>query len=149
MPNFGILHYMKFHDTMLLECIKHDLSKHAQRLYIFYGLNWKSYTEFTDEKTDAEIAELLQVHRTTIMRARVELETAGLVVPSEKTLQQKHAYHLPHLAKINAEARQNRNNNEKREKERAYVKERQEIEKVLSRRLNDLEIKRLKEKYGV
>ena len=149
MPHFGQLHYMKFHDTTLLDCVTQDLSKQAMRLYIYYALNWVSYTEYTSEKSDTEIAEDLQVHRTTILRARAELEKSGLVVPSQKTLNQTHSYHLPHLAKINSEARQRRTENEKKDKERAYVGEKQNIENVLGRRLNDLEKRRLREKHSL
>ena len=149
MPHFGQLHYMKFHDTTLMDCVTQDISKQAMRLYIYYALNWVSYTEYTHEMSDAEIADDLQVHRTTIMRARAELEKAGLVVPSEATIRQTHSYHLPHLAKINSEARKKRTENQEKEKERAFVGEKQNIENVLSRRLNDLENKRLRQKHGL
>ena len=149
MHEFGHLFYTKFYEADLRLFIEHDLSKHAQRLYLFYGLNWHTYTEFTEPLTDQEIADKLGTHRTTIMRARAELEDAGLIVPDELTITQAHSYHLPHRAKVDSHAAKQKKENVQKQQEQEFAKRRTIVEDALNRRLHPPELLALKRKFGL
>ena len=150
MHEFGHLFYMKVFESDLRAFIEHDLSKLAQRLYILYGLNYHTYTEYTEGLSDQECADMLGVkHRTSILRARAELEKAGLIVPSEETSLQKQTYHLPHLAKLNSKAAHHKKENEQHAREKEFAKRKASIENDLNHRLTQSEIVGLKRKFGL
>ena len=140
MPKYGHLFYTKIYDNDLELFVEHDVSKQGQRLYIFLSLNFHTYNENTEYYSDSEIADALDTHRTTIMRARAELEDAKLIVPTEDTRNQRTSYHLPMKAKINSHAAKKADENRLREKEREFDKRRQEMENDLKRRLTRSEI---------
>lgn len=159
MAKYGHLFYTKIYERDLELFITHDVSKHAQRLYIFFSLQHNTYNELTDHLNDQEIAEQLETHRTTIMRARAELEDAGLIVQDTDSINaQKYRYHLPHKAKIDRKAARKREENKQAEeknraqadmkkREKAYAKKRAEIETHLKRRLAHSEIQNLRERF--
>ena len=149
MPFFGHFDYMMFSDRALLDFIKYDVSKQAQRLFIFYGLNWNSYTKSTEPHTDNEIADKLNCHRTTVIRARAELEKKGLILPTKETQRETHSYQLPAMNKVEAEAQEKKEKNAKRKREQEFAKRRANIEADLGRRLTHLEIKRLKQRFDL
>lgn len=43
MHEYGHLFYTKIYESDLRLFVEHDVPKHAQRLYLFLGLNWNTY----------------------------------------------------------------------------------------------------------
>ena len=154
MPKYGKLFYTKIYEKDLQCFVEHDLSKQAQRLYIFLSLNFNTYNEFTDHLNDSQIAEMLGTHRTTIMRARAELEDTGLIVEDNDTVaSQRYRYHLPMKAKVDSKANSKREDNnkeaDKREQEKSFSERRSLLENDLKRRLTPSEVQSLRKKYGL
>ncbi len=160
MNQYGHLFYTKLYEKDLELMIKHDISKQGMRLYLFLSLNFNTFNQFTVYLNDTEIAESLGTHRTTVMRARAELEAAGLIVEDTETSIQTYRYHLPYKAKVDSKANQKRKENKEKasqadikkkqkEREKEYSRTRQQMENRLSRRLTVSEVATLKKNLDV
>ena len=143
MPLYTRLEYFRFNADELSIIIDNDISKNGQKLYCYLRLNCdinRGISSAIDYKT---IASELKMHRTTAMRASPELIEATLIIPRANSTGE--TYNLPYCITSNTIAGKTGRKRKKRDAEKRFVAEKQNIENTICRRLTHPEIRRLKE----
>lgn len=143
----GGMPYFYFSIEELSLFIEKDLGKYPIWLYAYMRLNCDNSRAISRRLKPTQVAELFGVHRTTIVRAAADLEDAGLIICRDTS--HGETYDLPECARVRAVAGESAHKSKQKDAERAYVREKHNIESVLSRRLSLPEKQRLRQKHGL
>ena len=139
--------YFYFSVEELVVFIEKDLGKLPMWLYAYMRLNCDNARAISRRVKPIELAKVFDVHRTTILRALADLEDADLII--SRNTDHGETYDLPECARVRAVAGEADRHRKRKDAERAFAKEKQQIENVLMRRLNKSELSRLREKHGL